>query len=85
MKPETKRALLDIADLLVVFRIATISFLVWCCVMFMWVVGYVMEAFDATSDWVLAFYATTVTTLLPALFKVFNDLRSNYKKDDHHG
>ena len=74
MRPETKKSLVDVADLLATFRIATLSFLVWCCSMFMWIVGFVMNSFPATSDWTLAFYGTTVTTLLPAIFKVFNDL-----------
>ena len=83
MKVETKKNFIDIANLLVTFRIATLSFLVWCCCMFMWIVGFVMNSFPATCDWTLAFYGTTVATLLPAIFKVFNDLRSNYKNDDH--
>ena len=76
-----KNILKEIACFLVMFRIATISFLTWACYTFTWIVSYVMNN-DIKSDWVLAFYASACGTLLPAIIKAFNDLRDKYQKDE---
>lgn len=82
MNGKFKKFMRDVAELLVTFRIATLTFLVWACYTFTWIVEYVMTT-NIDSDWVLAFYASACGTLLPAIIKAFNDLRGKYEKDEH--